>query len=108
MNWKRCLWLRDEYIGLFEGKNLVVFTVEAWGNDKDYLSELLGLSVRTPADRDHSSLIIWSGALEFDAVICKTRCIHRRTKSNQNDPCRRLRSPMVQEPISDCQALSKT
>ena len=37
---------------------------EAWGNDKDYLSELLGVSVRTPADRDLSALIIWSGALE--------------------------------------------
>ena len=37
---------------------------ESWGTDRDYLSELYGYEVKTPADRDHSALIIWSGALE--------------------------------------------
>ena len=37
---------------------------EAWGNDADYLAELLGAPVRTPTDRDHSALILWSGCLE--------------------------------------------
>jgi hypothetical protein len=37
---------------------------EAWGTDKDYLNLLFGYKVETPADRDHSALIIWSGSLE--------------------------------------------
>ena len=37
---------------------------EAWGNDRDFLGELYGFSVQTPADRDLSALIIWSGSLE--------------------------------------------
>ena len=37
---------------------------DTWGNERDYISELFGFPVRTPADRDQSALIIWSGSLE--------------------------------------------
>jgi len=37
---------------------------DSWGTDRDYLNELYGFEVKTAADRDHSSLIIWSGSLE--------------------------------------------
>ena len=37
---------------------------DTWGNESDYLSELFGFPVRTPADRDQNALIIWSGSLE--------------------------------------------
>ena len=42
---------------------------ESWKNDKDYLSELYGYEVKTPFERDHSRLIIWSGCLEDEEPI---------------------------------------
>lgn len=37
-----------------------------WGNTEDYLADLYGYSYNFPWERDHSSLIIWSGCLEHD------------------------------------------
>lgn len=37
---------------------------DAWGTDKDYLSELYGQEVTDCFIREHSALIIWSGCLE--------------------------------------------
>jgi lipoteichoic acid synthase len=35
-----------------------------FGNDQDYVSDLYGYPVENDFDRDHNSLIIWSGSLE--------------------------------------------
>ena len=39
---------------------------EIWRNPRDYLNDLFGFTVRTPAERDHNALIIWAGSLEND------------------------------------------
>jgi lipoteichoic acid synthase len=35
-----------------------------FGNDRDYVSDLYGYPIESDFDRDHNSLIIWSGSLE--------------------------------------------
>jgi len=42
---------------------------DAWGTDKDYLSELYGQEVTDCFIREHSALIIWSGCLEEQEPI---------------------------------------
>ncbi|MBO4836019.1 MAG: sulfatase-like hydrolase/transferase, partial [Lachnospiraceae bacterium] len=42
---------------------------EAFGTDADYLPELYGYDPQTLMERDHNSLIIWSGSLEKQAPI---------------------------------------
>ena len=39
---------------------------EAWGNDRDYINDLIGGDANNIWERDHNGLIIWSGCLEHD------------------------------------------
>lgn len=42
---------------------------DAYGTDQDYLPELFGFDPANEIERDHNSLIIWSGSLEEKAPI---------------------------------------
>ena len=62
-----------EYAGIADDTVIVLTTdhypyglekSDTWKTDRDYLSELYGFEVVTPVQRDHSSLILWSGSLE--------------------------------------------
>lgn len=44
-----------------------------FGNDEDYVSDLYGYPIRDDFDRDHNTLIIWSGCLEneYQDLVCE-------------------------------------
>lgn len=44
----------------------------AWGNDESYLDELYGYKVENCKQRDHSTLIIWSGCIEDKNIVVDT------------------------------------
>lgn len=45
---------------------------DAWGADKDYLSEYFGYTVENCVQRDHNCLIMWSGCLEDKNLVVDT------------------------------------
>ena len=62
-----------EYAGIADDTVIVLTTdhypyglekSDTWKTDRDYLSELYGVEVKTPVQRDHSALVLWSGSLE--------------------------------------------